>query len=45
MTIALRVGRRIFGGTPETAYSETLRPGDCLIITHGREARVVRAPS
>lgn len=45
VTIVLRVVKRVFGGTPETAYSETLRPGDCLIITHGREARVVRAPS
>ena len=44
-TIAIRLLKRIFGGTPETVYSETLRPGDCLIIAHDREARVVRAPS
>ena len=44
-TIAIRVLKKIFGGTPATVYSETLRPGDCLVISHDREARVVRAPS
>ncbi len=44
-TIAVRVLKRLFGGTPQTVYSETLRPGDCLVISHDREARVVKAPS
>lgn len=44
-TIAIRLLKRVFGGTPETVYSETLRPGDTLVISHDREARVVRAPS
>lgn len=44
-TIAVRLLKRVFAGTPNTVYSETLSPGDCLIISHDREARVVRAPS
>lgn len=44
-TVALRVIKKVFGGAPETVYSETLRPGDCLVIAHDREAQVVRAPS
>ncbi len=44
-TVAIRVLKKVFGGTPETVYSETLRPGDTLVISHDREARVVRAPS
>ena len=44
-TIAVRVLKRVFAGTPKTVYSETLRPGDCLVISHDRDARVVKAPS
>lgn len=44
-TIAVRLLKRVFGGTPETVYSETLRPGDTLVISHDREARVVESPS
>ena len=44
-TIAVRVLKRVFKGTPDTVYSETLRPGDTLVISHDREARVVKAPS
>ncbi len=44
-TVAVRLGKRVFGGTPETVYSETLRSGDCLVISHDRDARVVKAPS
>ncbi|MDP8975190.1 MAG: hypothetical protein M3N28_02255 [Actinomycetota bacterium] len=44
-TIAVRLLKRVFGGTPDTVYSETLGPGDCLVIAHDREARVVKAPS
>ena len=45
LALAVRVAKRLFGGVPQTAYSETLRPGDCVVITNDREARVVRAPS
>ena len=44
-TIAVRLLKRIFGGTPETVYSETLCPGETLVISHDREARVVKSPS
>lgn len=44
-TIAVRLLKRVLGGTPDTVYSETLRPGDTLVISHDREARVVKAPS
>lgn len=44
-TVAVRLFKRVFAGTPETVYSDTLRPGDCLVISHDREARVVKAPS
>lgn len=44
-TIAVRLLKRVLAGTPETVYSETLRSGDCLVISHDREARVVKAPS
>ncbi len=45
VTIVARLFKRLFSGTPETAYSETLRPGECLVIVNDREARIVRAPS
>ena len=45
LTVAVRVMKKLFSGTPATVFSETLRPGDCLVISHDREARVVRAPS
>jgi hypothetical protein len=45
LTLATRLFKKISKGTPQTAYSEELRPGDCLIITHDREPRIVRAPS
>ncbi len=44
-TIAVRLLKRVFSGTPETVYSEALGPGDTLVISHDREARVVKAPS
>lgn len=44
-TIAVRLLKRVFGGTPDTVYSGAFRPGDCLVISHDREARVVKAPS
>lgn len=44
-TVAVRVMKRLFSGTPKTVFTETLQPGDCLVISHDREARVVRAPS
>ena len=45
VTLAIRAFKKLFAGVPETAYSEKLRPGDCLVIAHDREAQVVRAPS
>jgi hypothetical protein len=44
VALGLRLLRRFVGAAPETAYSEELGPGDCLVITR-RETRVVRAPS
>ena len=45
LAITARVLKRVFGGTPQDAYSHELRPGETLVITHGKEPRVVRAPS
>ena len=44
LALTARALKRLFGGTPQDAYSHELRPGETLVITHGREARVVRAP-
>jgi len=44
-TIAVRLLKRVLAGTPETVYSETLRSGDTLVISHDREARVAKSPS
>ncbi len=43
--LTLRALKRLFGGTPQEPYSHKLKPGETLVITHGREARVVRPPS
>ena len=45
VALTMRAMKKVFGGTPDIAYTEKLGPGDCLVITHDREARVVRAPS
>ena len=44
VALGIRVLQRLAGKGDETAYSEELKPGDCLVITHDREARIVRAP-
>lgn len=45
LALTVRALKRLFGGTPQVAYSEELRPGESLIITNDRQARVVRTPS
>ncbi len=45
LALTVRAVKRLFGGTPQEAYSHKLQPGETLVITHGREARVVRTPS
>ncbi len=45
LALTVRALKRVFGGTPQEAYSHELAPGETVVITHGREARVVRAPS
>ncbi len=45
VVFSIRAMKKLLGGTPDIAYSEQLRPGDCLVITNDREARIVRAPS
>lgn len=45
LALTIRALKRMFGGTPQEAYSHKLQPGETLVITHGREARVVRTPS
>lgn len=40
--IAMRVLRRITRDGPEVVYSEELRPGESLLISHDRGAKVVR---
>ena len=42
--LTVRALKRLFGGTPQEAYSHTLRPVETLVMTHGREPRVVRPP-
>lgn len=44
-TLGVRVLKKLLGAGPQTAYREELGPGDCLVIAHDRDARVVRAPS
>lgn len=44
LALGIRLLRKLTGKDPEVAYTERLRPGDCLVIAHDREARVVRAP-
>ncbi len=42
--LTIRAFKRLFGGTPQEAYSHKLTPGETVVITRDREARVVRAP-
>ena len=44
VTLGLQLLKKLGGKGEETAFSEELKPGDCLVIAHDREARVVRAP-
>ena len=41
--IAMRVLKKVFRDEPEVVYCEELRPGQTLLISHDRTARVVRA--
>lgn len=43
--LTVRALKRLFGGSPQQAYTHELAPGETLVIAHDREARVVRAPS
>ena len=43
--LAARALKRLTGGTPKVLYSEELHPGQVLLVSHDRQARVVRAPS
>lgn len=40
--LAVRVLRKITRDEPEVVYSEPLRPGQSLLISHDRTAKVVR---
>ncbi len=40
--IAMRVWRKIVKDEPEVVYSEELAPGQTILISHDRGARVVR---
>ena len=40
--LALRVLRKITRDEPEVVYREALRPGQSLLISHDRTAKVVR---
>ena len=42
LVVAMRVLRRITADKPEVAYCERLEPGQTLVISHERDARVVR---
>ena len=42
LVIAMRVLRKITADKPEVAYRERLEPGQTLVISHERDARVVR---
>ena len=45
VTLGFRLLQKLSGSGPESVLEEKLRPGDCLVIAHDRDARVVRAPS
>lgn len=40
--LAMRVLRRITRDEPEVAFSEELRPGQTLLISHDRRAKVLQ---
>ncbi len=44
LALTIRALKRLFAGSGQTAYTYKLRPGEALVISHGREPRVVRAP-
>jgi hypothetical protein len=40
--VAMKVLRKLTKDEPEVAYSEKLRPGQTLLISHDRQATVVQ---
>ncbi len=40
--LAMKVLRKITRDEPEVAFSEELRPGQTLLISHDRQAKVVK---
>lgn len=40
--VAMRVLKRLTSDKPEVAYSGELRPGQTIVISHDRSAKVVR---
>jgi hypothetical protein len=40
--LAMRVLRKITRDEPEVAFSEELRPGQTLLISHDRQAKVLQ---
>lgn len=40
--VAMRVLRRITRDEPEVAYREELRPGETIVLSHGREPKASR---
>ncbi len=45
VALALRVVQRIGGSEPKVVYTGRLRPGESLLVSHDRQARVVQPPS
>ncbi len=42
LAVARRLLRKLTRSEPEVVYREALRPGESLVISHDRRARVVR---
>lgn len=40
--VAMRVLKKVTRDKPEVAFSERLEPGETIVISHDRDARVVR---
>ena len=45
LALAIRLVKRIGGSEPKVVYSGTLHPGEALLISHDRPARVLHPPS
>ncbi len=43
VALGARVLHKLAGSDPEVVYREELRPGETLVLSHDREARITRA--